>query len=170
MCSGHRRPGGAARGRRTVSETDRGKAARPPGCASQAYPNPGSTPVSNGGDYETWQMFLRQGQRAEPPAAVGSGVHRLRGGRAAGPGGRGQHCARTLGGTLNQSQGGMYIRGAMKIGWVAPVKPSHPYLENDPAPLFDLHYLRISPWLWFRHRILLPRPDLSWPIPDGQVE
>ena len=30
----------------------------------------------------------------------------------------------------------------MKIGWVAPVKPSHPYLENDPAPLFDLHYLR----------------------------
>ena len=40
----------------------------------------------------------------------------------------------------------------MKIGWVAPVKPSHPYLENDPAPLFDLHYLRISPWLWFRRR------------------
>ena len=26
---------------------------------------------------------------------------------------------------------------------------SHPYLENGPAPLFDLHYLRISPWLWF---------------------
>ena len=38
----------------------------------------------------------------------------------------------------------------MKIGLVAPVKPSHPYLENDPAPLLDLHYLRISPWLWFR--------------------
>ena len=37
----------------------------------------------------------------------------------------------------------------MKIGLVAPVKPSHPYLENDPAPLFDLHYLRISPWLGF---------------------
>ena len=44
----------------------------------------------------------------------------------------------------------------MNIGWVAPRKPSHPYLENDPAPLFDLHYLlsaicylRISPWLWF---------------------
>ena len=51
---------------------------------------------------------------------------------------------------LNQSQGGMYIRGAMKIGLVAPVKPSHPCLEDDPAPLFDLHYLRISPWLWFR--------------------
>ena len=29
----------------------------------------------------------------------------------------------------------------MKIGLVASVKPSHPYLENDPAPLFDLHYL-----------------------------
>ena len=43
----------------------------------------------------------------------------------------------------------MYIRGAMKIGLVASVKPSHPYLENDPVPLFDLHYLRISPWLWF---------------------
>ena len=42
------------------------------------------------------------------------------------------------------------MRGAMKIGWVAPVKPSHPYLENGPAPLFDLHYLRISPWLWFK--------------------
>ena len=39
----------------------------------------------------------------------------------------------------------------MKIGLVASVKPSHPYLENDPAPLFDLHYLRISPWLWFRN-------------------
>ena len=97
---------------------DRPGQSRPclPGAASQAYPNPGSTPVSNGGDYETWQMFLRQGQRAEPPAAVGSGVHRLRGGRAAGPGGHGQHCARTLGGTLNQSQGGIHICGAMKIG------------------------------------------------------
>ena len=42
----------------------------------------------------------------------------------------------------------------MKIGLVAPVKPSHPYLENDPAPLFDLHYLCISPWLWFRGRRL----------------
>ena len=51
---------------------------------------------------------------------------------------------------LNQSQGGMCICGAMKIGLVTPVKPSHPYLENDPAPLFDLHCLRISPWLWFR--------------------
>ena len=40
-------------------------------------------------------MFLRQGQRADPPAAVGSGVHRLRGGRAAGPGVHGQHCAQT---------------------------------------------------------------------------
>ena len=39
----------------------------------------------------------------------------------------------------------------MKIGLVASVKPSHPYLENNPAPLFDLHYLRISPWLWFRY-------------------
>ena len=38
----------------------------------------------------------------------------------------------------------------MKIGLVAPVKPSHPYLENDPAPLFDLHYRRPAPWLWFR--------------------
>ena len=38
----------------------------------------------------------------------------------------------------------------MKIGLVAPVKPSHPYLENDPAPLFDLHDRRLAPWLWFR--------------------
>ena len=49
----------------------------------------------------------------------------------------------------------MYIRGAMKIGLVASVKPSHPYLENDPVPLFDLHYLRISPWLWFRWHIMI---------------
>ena len=25
---------------------------------------------------------------------------------------------------------------AMMISWVAPVNPSHPYLENDPAPSF----------------------------------
>ena len=37
----------------------------------------------------------------------------------------------------------------MKIGLAAPEKPSHLYLENDPSPLVDLHYLRISPWLWF---------------------
>ena len=39
----------------------------------------------------------------------------------------------------------------MTIGLLAPVKPSHTYLEDDPAAaLLDLHYLRISPWLWFR--------------------
>ena len=38
---------------------------------------------------------------------------------------------------------------AMMISWVAPVNPSHPYLENGPAPSFDPHHLRISPWLWF---------------------
>ena len=43
----------------------------------------------------------------------------------------------------------MYIRWAMKISLVAPVKHSQPYLENDLAPPLDLHYLRISPWLWF---------------------
>ena len=25
---------------------------------------------------------------------------------------------------------------AMMISWVMPVNPSHPYLENDPAPSF----------------------------------
>ena len=47
----------------------------------------------------------------------------------------------------------------MKIGLVAPVKPSRPYLENAQAPLLDLHYLRVSPWLWFRvphHGLILP--------------
>ena len=34
------------------------------------------------------------------------------------------------------------------ISWVAPVNPSHPYLENDPAPSFDPRHLRISPWLY----------------------
>ena len=65
----------------------------------------------------------------------------------------------------------------MKIGLVAPVKPSHPYLENDPAPLFDLHYLRISPWLWFSftgvgvgfqvHLLILHRP--SQPLHEDVV-
>ena len=27
------------------------------------------------------------------------------------------------------------------------VNSSHPYLENDPAPSFAPHHLRISPWL-----------------------
>ena len=34
---------------------------------------------------------------------------------------------------------------AMMISWVKLVNPSHPYLENDPAPAFDPHHLRISP-------------------------
>ena len=38
---------------------------------------------------------------------------------------------------------------ALMLSWVAWVNPSHPYLENDPALLLDLRYLRISPWLWF---------------------
>ena len=33
----------------------------------------------------------------------------------------------------------------MKIGLVAPVKTSHTYSEDGPAPLLDIHYLRISP-------------------------
>ena len=44
----------------------------------------------------------------------------------------------------------------MKIGLVVSVKPSHPYLEDERAPLFDLHYLRISPWLWFRSDVRPP--------------
>ena len=38
---------------------------------------------------------------------------------------------------------------AMIISWVAPVNPCGPYLENAPAPSYDPHHLRISPWLWF---------------------
>ena len=37
----------------------------------------------------------------------------------------------------------------MKIGLVAPVKPSHPYLKDGPASLLNLHYLHIPPWLRF---------------------
>ena len=44
---------------------------------------------------------------------------------------------------------------AMMISWVKPVHPSHPYLENDPAPWFDSHHLRISPWLEFRFTVIL---------------
>ena len=57
----------------------------------------------------------------------------------------------------------MYIRGAMKIGWVAPVKASHPYLENGPATLFGLHHLRISPWFWSFNDA--PRGLMSLKIP-----
>ena len=32
----------------------------------------------------------------------------------------------------------------MKIGLVVPVKLSHPYSKNDPAPPLDLHHPRIS--------------------------
>ena len=51
----------------------------------------------------------------------------------------------------------------MMIRWVAPVNPSHPYLENDPAPSFDPHQLRISPWLWFRNtQLLVDAVDRFW--------
>ncbi len=43
----------------------------------------------------------------------------------------------------------------MKIGLVAPVKPSHPYLKNDLAQPLDLLHLRISPWLGFSSRTSL---------------
>ena len=45
----------------------------------------------------------------------------------------------------------------MRINWVAPVNPCHPYLENAPAPPFAPHYLRISPWLWFSITTTLPQ-------------
>ena len=34
---------------------------------------------------------------------------------------------------------------AMMISWVAPVNPSHPYLENDPAPSFDRNICAFHP-------------------------
>ena len=42
---------------------------------------------------------------------------------------------------------------AMMISWVALVNPFHPSLENDPAPSFDPHHLRIPPWLWFSNNL-----------------
>ena len=38
------------------------------------------------------------------------------------------------------------------------------------GPIPGTLQMHIPLWLWFRHRILLPRPDLSWPSPDGQVD
>ena len=40
---------------------------------------------------------------------------------------------------MGSTQGGMYIRGAMKIVLVAPAKNSHTYLEDGPTPLLDLY-------------------------------
>ena len=45
---------------------------------------------------------------------------------------------------LNQSQGGMYIYGAMRIGWGAPGEFFYPHLEDRPASPFDLSPLPIS--------------------------
>ena len=51
---------------------------------------------------------------------------------------------------LNQSQGGIYICGALKIGQGTPVKLFHPYVEDGPSPLLALRHMHISPWYQFR--------------------
>ncbi len=59
---------------------------------------------------------------------------------------------------------------AMMISWVAPVNPSHPYLENDPAPSFDRNICAFH--LGFS---LVPFPDglvdtgKSPPTPDSRL-
>ena len=50
---------------------------------------------------------------------------------------------------LNQSQGGIYICGALKIGQGTPVKLFHPYVEDGPSPLLALRHMHISPWYQF---------------------
>ena len=47
---------------------------------------------------------------------------------------------------LNQSQGGICICGALKIGLDATVKLFRLYLENDPVPSTDFMQMHISPW------------------------
>ena len=57
----------------------------------------------------------------------------------------------------------------MKIGLVAPVKPSHSYLENGPALLLDLHYLRIAPWFRWPKGSSASANRTSKPIPRWDV-
>jgi hypothetical protein len=47
---------------------------------------------------------------------------------------------------LNQSQGGIYICGAIKIGLDATVKLFPLHLEDDPVPSTDFMHMHISPW------------------------
>ena len=47
---------------------------------------------------------------------------------------------------LNQSQGGIYICGAIKIGLDATVKLFRLHLEDDPVPSTDFMHMHISPW------------------------
>ena len=57
--------------------------------------------------------------------------------------------------SLNQSQGGIYICGALKIGQGTPVKLFHPYVEDGPSPLLALRHMHISPWYQFSRPTLL---------------
>ena len=56
---------------------------------------------------------------------------------------------------LNQSQGGIYICGAMEIGLGATVKLFRLYLEDGLAPSLDLLHMHIPPRYQFRNRILV---------------
>ena len=47
---------------------------------------------------------------------------------------------------LNQSQGGIYIFGAIKIDLDATVKLFRLHLEDDPVPSTDFMHMHISPW------------------------
>ena len=66
--------------------------------------------------------------------------------------------------TLNQSQGGIYICGAMEIGLGATVKLFRLYLEDGLAPSLDLLHMHIPPWYQFsitttvcgKRRLMLP--------------
>ena len=69
---------------------------------------------------------------------------------------------------------------AMMISWVMPVNPSHPYLENDPAPsfapticAFHLGFSLVGtlPGLWHRAgHGLHPRQNVSGVLPAPGVQ
>ena len=47
---------------------------------------------------------------------------------------------------LNQSQGGIYVCGAITIGLDATVKLFRLHLEDDPVPSTDFMHMHIPPW------------------------
>ena len=62
---------------------------------------------------------------------------------------------------------------AMMISWVAPVNPSHPYLENDPAPSFDRNICAFHLGFSLDHGIspdlVSPGSGYEWLITEDMV-
>ena len=50
---------------------------------------------------------------------------------------------------LNESEGGIYLRGSSEVDSGVTVKLFHLYLEDGSAPPLAFLPMHIPPWLWF---------------------